>query len=109
MQDSIFGGWRLLKANVSLNTNGLRSEPSEEQWRIYPAEVIVAAQLLELILRENTRRFLVHKERKTGLLVSTPRHLGTTVADSMHSSGCSILTSIIHMSMQLKKSLAKKR
>lgn len=108
MRDSTFSGWRLLKANVSLNTNSLGSESSEEQWRIYSAEVIVAAQLLESILRENTRRFIVHRERKTGLLVSTSPHLGMNVANSMYSSGFLILTSIIHMSMQLKKSLAKK-
>jgi hypothetical protein len=66
MEDPSANGWRLLKANVSLNT----SKDSEEPWTTYPTEMIVAAQLLELIERESARRFVVHCGQKSGLLVS---------------------------------------
>jgi hypothetical protein len=66
MEDPSASGWRLLKANVSLNT----SKDSEEPWTTYPTEMIVAAQLLELIERESARRFVVHCGQKSGLLVS---------------------------------------
>lgn len=69
MDDLMARGWRLLKANVSLNTNIRASEPDEERWQSYPAQVIVAAQLLELIERESARRFVVHCGQKSGLMV----------------------------------------
>lgn len=69
MEDPSARGWRLLKASVSLNTNMRATEPDEEQWRSHPAQVIVAAQLLELIERESARRFVVHCRQKSGLLV----------------------------------------
>lgn len=69
MGDPTARGWRLLKANVSLNTNIRASEPDEEQWQSHPAQVIVAAQLLELIERESARRFVVHCGQKSGLMV----------------------------------------
>jgi hypothetical protein len=70
MEDPIAKGWRLLKANVSLNTNQ-SSETTVPEWEHHPTEMIVAAQLLELIERESARRFVVHCGQKTGLVVST--------------------------------------
>lgn len=69
MEDPSARGWRLLKANVSLNTNMRRSESDEEQWQSHPTQLIIAAQLLELIERESARRFVVHCGQKSGLLV----------------------------------------
>lgn len=69
MEDPSARGWRLLKANVSLNTNVPSSGSDEDQWQSYPAQMIVAAQLLELIERESARRFVVHCGQKSGLLV----------------------------------------
>lgn len=68
MEDPSVNGWRLLKAMVSLNT-AKRSETDETKWESHPTEMIVAAQLLELIERESARRFVVHCGQKTGLLV----------------------------------------
>ena len=74
MEDPSAHGWRLLKANVALNTNG-PGNSDEEQWQSHPAEIIVAAQLLELIERESARRFVVHCGQKSGLLVHlSPRY-----------------------------------
>jgi hypothetical protein len=82
MEDSSANGWRLLKANVSLNTNS--APHTEEEWQSHPEEMIVAAQLLELIERESARRFVVHCGQKSGLLVySLPWH---------HNNGIQILT-----------------
>ncbi|OOQ90671.1 hypothetical protein PEBR_03171 [Penicillium brasilianum] len=69
MEDPSARGWRLLKANVSLNTNVPSSGSDEDQWQSYPAQTIVAAQLLELIERESARRFVVHCGQKSGLLL----------------------------------------
>lgn len=69
MEDPITKGWRLLKANVSLNTNR-SSDPDIPEWETHPREVIVSAQLLELIERESARRFVVHYGQKNGLVVS---------------------------------------
>ncbi|KAJ6111732.1 hypothetical protein N7523_007793, partial [Penicillium sp. IBT 18751x] len=65
MEDPSANGWRLFKTNVSLNTS-----KSEEPWTTHSTEMIVAAQLLELIERESARRFIVHCGQKRGLLVS---------------------------------------
>lgn len=73
MEDPSTNGWRLLKANVSLNTNVNTEDAGEAPWQNHPAEVIIAAQLLELIERESARRFVVHCGLKHGLLVCTPR------------------------------------
>lgn len=70
MEDPIAKGWRLLKANVSLNTSSPSHEADLEKWEVYPTETIVAAQLLELIERESARRFVVHCGQKSGLVVS---------------------------------------
>ncbi|KAJ5510649.1 hypothetical protein N7453_002752 [Penicillium expansum] len=69
MEDPIAKGWRLLKANVSLNTNSLSREADIEKWEAHPTETIVAAQLLELIERESARRFVVHCGQKSGLVL----------------------------------------
>lgn len=69
MEDPVANGWRLLKASVSLNTKQ-DFESSSPQWETHPTEVIVAAQLLELIERESARRFVVHCGQKSGLVVS---------------------------------------
>ncbi|KAJ5288526.1 hypothetical protein N7478_001556 [Penicillium angulare] len=65
LEDPSIGGWRCWKSNVSLNTNG----SAAIQWQSHSDELIIAAQLLELIERESTRRFLVHNKRKNGLLL----------------------------------------
>ncbi|KAJ5219906.1 hypothetical protein N7468_009110 [Penicillium chermesinum] len=60
-EDPSVNGWRLLKAHVSISTN--------QSIQSYSAEVIIAAQLLELIERESARRFVVHSGQKSGLLL----------------------------------------
>ncbi|KAJ5116435.1 hypothetical protein N7456_000783 [Penicillium angulare] len=65
LDDPSIGGWRCWKANVSLNTN----ESGVDQWQSHSNELIIAAQLLELIQRESARRFVVHSQRKNGLLL----------------------------------------
>ncbi|KAJ5594437.1 uncharacterized protein N7459_000645 [Penicillium hispanicum] len=67
VEDPSVGGWRVLKANVSLNT--MHREADDDQWQSHSAEVIVAAQLLEMIERESARRFVVHCGQKSGLLL----------------------------------------
>ncbi|KAJ5530958.1 hypothetical protein N7527_004351 [Penicillium freii] len=69
MEDPIAKGWRLLKANVSLNTSSLSHEAGLAKWEVHPTETIVAAQLLELIERESARRFVVHCGQKSGLVL----------------------------------------
>jgi hypothetical protein len=69
MEDPMAKGWRLLKSNVSLNTNSPSYEADIAKWEIHPTETIVAAQLLELIERESARRFVVHCGQKNGLVV----------------------------------------
>ncbi|KAJ5937344.1 hypothetical protein N7454_004644 [Penicillium verhagenii] len=82
MEDPSANGWRLMKANVSLNTN--EDVSCEEHWQSHPTELIVAAQLLELIERESARRFVVHFGQKSGLLVHAPytSHLDIHSANS---------------------------
>ncbi|KAJ5902729.1 hypothetical protein N7495_003257 [Penicillium taxi] len=67
MDDSSMNGYRLLKANLSLNAD--KATTHETQWESHPTEIIVAAQLLELIERESARRFVVHCGQKSGLLL----------------------------------------
>lgn len=69
MEDPFAKGWRLLKANVSLNTNHVLDTETPD-WETHSADVIIAAQLLELIERESARRFVVHCGQKNGLVVS---------------------------------------
>ncbi|KAJ5566091.1 hypothetical protein N7535_007729, partial [Penicillium sp. DV-2018c] len=68
MEDPVANGWRLLKANVSLNTDS-SSDTDTPGWEMHPTETIVAAQLLELIERESARRFVVHCGQKSGLVL----------------------------------------
>jgi hypothetical protein len=71
MEDPIANGWRLLKANVSLNTDPANEPNTHDlEWKSQPTEMIIAAQLLELIERESARRFVVHCGQKNGLVVS---------------------------------------
>ncbi|KAJ5766611.1 uncharacterized protein N7511_004227 [Penicillium nucicola] len=70
LEDPIANGWRLLKANVSLNTApSTSSNPHTREWESQQTEKIIAAQLLELIERESARRFVVHYGQKTGLVL----------------------------------------
>ncbi|KAJ5613524.1 hypothetical protein N7528_007178, partial [Penicillium herquei] len=69
MQDSSVNGWRLMKANVSLNTHSLTDDLDGNQWQSHSSETLAAAQLLESIQRENARRFIVHEGLKSGLLL----------------------------------------
>ncbi|KAJ5162307.1 hypothetical protein N7492_007699 [Penicillium capsulatum] len=68
MEDPATNGWRLLKAIVSLST-AKSWESEEDKWESHPTEMIIAAQLLELIERESARRFVVHRGQKSGLLL----------------------------------------
>ncbi|PYH41943.1 HECT-type E3 ubiquitin transferase [Aspergillus saccharolyticus JOP 1030-1] len=72
--DPIAKGWRLFKtalsatpANVTSTSSPIDDEQSE--WETHPIEIIVAAQLLELVERESARRFVVHCGQKGGLLI----------------------------------------
>ncbi|KAL6230063.1 hypothetical protein BDW75DRAFT_245182 [Aspergillus navahoensis] len=64
VEDAIAKGWRLFKA--SLAAEGCLEEGNVET---HPTELVVAAQLLELIERENARRFIIHCGKKDGLLI----------------------------------------
>ncbi|KAJ5780681.1 hypothetical protein N7457_005841 [Penicillium paradoxum] len=85
MEDPIANGWRLLKANVSLNTKSTDSDPD---WEDHATETIVAAQLLELIERESARRFVVHCGQKNGLVLWV---FNPDMRYSNSSAGCSIM------------------
>lgn len=72
MEDVVVNGWRLLKANLAAYTPSEQeneNQPDESTWQSHPTEIIVAAQLLELVERESARRFVVHCGQKDGLLV----------------------------------------
>lgn len=76
VQDTIAKGWRLFK--TSLDAELPSTEESERgHWDSHPTELVVAAQLLELIDRESARRFIIHCGKKDGLLVSRPIHFET--------------------------------
>lgn len=90
MEDSPTNGWRLLKANVSLNTNTNSEDTDETPWESHPVEVIIAAQLLGLIEKESARRFVVHCGLKHGLLVHAPNGPQNTSANFLSSFGFSI-------------------
>lgn len=80
MEDPLANGWRILKASVSLNTDK-KGGTDEDQWQCHSAEVIVAAQLLELVERESARRFVVHCGQKNGLMVRLSRKVKAPVTD----------------------------
>lgn len=87
MEDIPAKGWRLLKANLSVN-NQLDKEST---WEIHSVETVVAAQLLELIERESIRRFVVHCGAGSGFLVCPPS--ATCTYPNISSSGSSTLIS----------------
>ncbi|KAL4755480.1 hypothetical protein BDW72DRAFT_163878 [Aspergillus terricola var. indicus] len=64
VEDMVARGWRLFKA--SLAAEGRLEEGSLEA---HPTELVVAAQLLELIERQSARRFIVHCGKKDGILI----------------------------------------
>lgn len=78
-EDIMANGWRLLKANLSVHTPSSEqqstqreseSDTQEPSWETHSAEILVAAQILEMIERESVRRFVVHPSgAKNGLLV----------------------------------------
>lgn len=107
-EDPSVSGWRLLKANVSLNTIGSPQDSGVIQWQSYPTELIVAAQLLELIQRESARRFVVHSRRRNGLLVIMPLHFAIHLTDSIASYGYLILTFVILLPVVDKTSMLSK-
>ncbi|KAL3482522.1 ubiquitin-conjugating enzyme E2-binding protein [Aspergillus californicus] len=68
VEDSIAKGWRLFKTSLSAGFPSSEAG-AEVKWTSHPAELIVAAQLLELIERESARRFIIHCGGKDGLLI----------------------------------------
>ncbi|RDW86680.1 HECT-type E3 ubiquitin transferase [Aspergillus mulundensis] len=64
VEDTIAKGWRLFKTSLSAANN-----LEDGNWEAHPTELIVAAQLLELIERESARRFIIHCGKKEGLLI----------------------------------------
>lgn len=75
VQDTIAKGWRLFKTSLDAELPST-GESERLHWESHPTELVVAAQLLELIERESARRFIIHCGKKDGLLVSHPIHLG---------------------------------
>ncbi|KAL3453602.1 ubiquitin-conjugating enzyme E2-binding protein [Aspergillus insuetus] len=67
VEDAIAQGWRLFK--TSLSAAFPVAGPSEVKWECHPPDLVVAAQLLELIERESARRFIIHSGKKDGLLL----------------------------------------
>ncbi|PYI29692.1 hypothetical protein BP00DRAFT_400136 [Aspergillus indologenus CBS 114.80] len=59
-------GWRLFKTALSATTN---TGTEQSEWETHPIEVIIAAQLLELVERESARRFVVHCGHSSGSLI----------------------------------------
>ncbi|PWY88025.1 hypothetical protein BO94DRAFT_556471 [Aspergillus sclerotioniger CBS 115572] len=92
IHDPITTGHRLFKTRLSASSTSSTSTSPDEPtttttttWSHHPPETIISAQLLELIERESTRRFILHHDHKTGLLIwifnptlhysnSTPTH-----------------------------------
>ncbi|KAL4901319.1 hypothetical protein BDW74DRAFT_160224 [Aspergillus multicolor] len=64
VEDTIAKGWRLFKTSLAA-----ANDLEEENWKAHPTELIVAAQVLELIERESARRFIVHCGKEEGLLI----------------------------------------
>ncbi|PYH76698.1 hypothetical protein BO82DRAFT_436466 [Aspergillus uvarum CBS 121591] len=59
-------GWRLFKTALSATA---KTGTEQLEWETHPIEVIIAAQLLELVERESARRFVVHCGHSSGLLI----------------------------------------
>jgi hypothetical protein len=70
VEDAIAQGWRLFKTGLSAAFPV--APPSEVKWECHPPDLVIAAQLLELIERESARRFIIHCGKKDGLLVCSP-------------------------------------
>jgi hypothetical protein len=71
VEDAIAQGWRLFKTSLSAGFP-VAEGPSEIKWESHSPDLVVAAQLLELIERESARRFIIHCGKKDGLLVCPP-------------------------------------
>ncbi|KAL4918798.1 ubiquitin-conjugating enzyme E2-binding protein [Aspergillus aurantiobrunneus] len=69
VQDTIAKGWRLFKTSLAAGFASTQEGSSEVNWERHPTELVVAAQLLELIERESARRFIVHCGKKDGLVI----------------------------------------
>lgn len=68
-EDHVGKGCRLYKANLSAER---RIPEAKCVLETLPTEVIVSAQLLELVNREGVRRFVIHAGQKTGIVVRIP-------------------------------------
>ncbi|OJJ99297.1 hypothetical protein ASPACDRAFT_120569 [Aspergillus aculeatus ATCC 16872] len=62
-------GWRLFKTALSATKTNTDADTEQMEWESHPIEVIIAAQLLELVERESARRFVVHCGHSSGLLI----------------------------------------
>ncbi|KAL4939468.1 ubiquitin-conjugating enzyme E2-binding protein [Aspergillus oleicola] len=68
VEDTIAKGWRLFKTSLAASFPSTENA-DEVTWERHPTELVVAAQLLELIERESARRFIIHCGKKDGLLI----------------------------------------
>ncbi|KAL4926981.1 HECT-type E3 ubiquitin transferase [Aspergillus undulatus] len=69
VEDTIAKGWRLFKTSLAASFPSIEEGCDEVSWEKHPTELVVTAQLLELIERESARRFIIHCGKKDGLLV----------------------------------------
>ncbi|KAA8645885.1 HECT-type E3 ubiquitin transferase [Aspergillus tanneri] len=69
VEDIVSRGWRLFKTSLAASTKALKEDKGGTDWHTQSTETVVAAQLLELIERESTRRFVIHSGQKEGLLI----------------------------------------
>lgn len=69
VEDIVAKGWRLFKTSLSVSKRFSEGECEDPEWECHSLEVVVAAQLLELIERESARRFVLHCGQGDGLLV----------------------------------------
>ncbi|KAE8411518.1 ubiquitin-conjugating enzyme E2-binding protein [Aspergillus pseudocaelatus] len=69
VEDTVAKGWRLFKTSLSASKQLSEGDCKSLGWESHPLEVVVAAQLLELIERESARRFVLHCGRGDGLLI----------------------------------------
>ncbi|KKK12131.1 hypothetical protein AOCH_000700 [Aspergillus ochraceoroseus] len=69
VEDPVAKGRRLFKTSLSAGFPSTESNPEVISWESHPVELIVAAQLLELIERESARRFVIHSGRGDGILI----------------------------------------
>ncbi|RAK96193.1 HECT-type E3 ubiquitin transferase [Aspergillus ibericus CBS 121593] len=79
IHDPIANGHRLYKTRLAASSPSSPSPTSSSSpevspttttiWSHHPPETVISAQLLELIDRESTRRFILHSDNKSGLLI----------------------------------------